>query len=121
MSRRPFTDPTLAAQATTRRRRSRRASKSEQLIHRLLLAWLLLLGALLLTQVLPFPGSARLGYWLIVAVALGSPVVALLLLWWVGLGLRDAYHRLRVLRRAAKWSRPAPSDAWLEEWPSGPR
>lgn len=114
MSRRPFTDPTLAAQATTRRRQPRRASKSEQLIHRLLLAWLLL-GALLLTQVLPFPGSARLGYWLIVAVALGSPVVALLLLWWVGLGLRDAYHRLRVMRRAAKWSRPAPSDAWLEE------
>lgn len=116
MSRHPFIDPILATQATPRRR-LRRASKSERLIYRLLLSWLLLLGALLLTQVFPFPGSARLGYGLLVAVALGSPVVALLLLWWVGLGLRDAYHRLRVLRRAAKWRRQSPSDDWLaQEW-----
>ena len=76
----------------------------------------------MLTQAFPFPGSARLGYWLLVAVALGIPVVGLLLLWWVGLGLRDAYYRLRVLRRAAKWKRKEPSDDWMEqEWIRRPR
>ncbi len=114
MSRRPFSDPILATPATPRRW-PRQTSKSERLIRRLLLAWLLLLGALLLTQAFPFPGSARLGYGMLVAVALGSPVAALLLLWWVAIGLRDAYHRLRVLRRAAKWYCQAPSDDWLNE------
>ena len=97
-------------------------SKSERIIRRLLLAWLLLLGGVLLTQAFPFPGSTRLGYWLLVAVALGSPVVAGLILWLMGLRLREAFHRLRVLRRAAKWKRKERSDAWaLEDWTGQPR
>lgn len=115
MSRRSLNYSVLVTRFANRNRRRRPDPKSERLIRRLLLAWLLLLGGTLLTQVFPFPGSARLGYGLVVAVALGSPVVGLLLLWWVGLGLRDAYYRLRMLRRAAKWRRQAPSDAWLEE------
>ncbi len=80
-------------------------TRSERVIYSLLIAWLLLLGGVLLTQVHPFSGSARLGYWLLVVVALGSPVVALLLLWLMGLRLWEAFSRLRVLRRAAKWKR----------------
>jgi len=81
-------------------------------MRRLLLAWLLLLAGVLLTQVRPFSGSVRLGYWLLVVVALGSPVVALLLLWLTGLRLREAFYRLRVLRRAAKWKRKLPLGSW---------
>ena len=122
MSRRPFNHSVLATRLAARHRRRRPERKSERLIRRLLLAWLLLLGGTLLTQAFPFPGSAQLGYGLVVAVALGSPVVGLLLLWWVVLGLYDAYYRLRVLRRAAKWSRQVPSDAWMdEEWTRSPR
>ncbi len=87
-------------------------AKSERIIRRLLLAWLLLLAGVLLTQVRPFLGGARLGYWLLVVVALGSPVVALLLLWLMGLRLREAFYRLRVLRRAAKWKRKLPLGSW---------
>ncbi len=87
--------------------------KSERVIRRLLLAWLLPLAGVLLMQVRPFSGSARLGYWLLVVVALGSPVVALLLLWLMGLRLREAFYRLRVLRRAAKWKRKVPRSSWL--------
>lgn len=82
------------------------------MIRKLLLAWLLLLGALLLTQVLPPPAGARLGYGLVWVVALCSPVVALLILWLVGLRIREALHRLRVLRRAAKWKRQQPLPPW---------
>jgi hypothetical protein len=87
-------------------------AKSERIIRRLLLVWLLLLAGVLLTQVYPFSGSARLGYWLLVVVALGSPVVALLLLWLIGLRLREAFYRVRVLRRAARWKRKAPLGFW---------
>lgn len=86
--------------------------KSERVIRRLLIIWLLLLGGVLLTQVHPFPGSTRLGYWLLVAVALGSPAVALLLLWLMGLRLREVLHRLRALRRAARWKREKPAASW---------
>ena len=72
------------------------------MIHKLLLAWVLLLGASLLTQVFPFSGSARLGYWFLLVVALTSPVVIVLLFFVVVLGLREAFYRLRVLRRAVK-------------------
>lgn len=83
----------------------------ERLIHRLLLVWLVLLGSLLLSQRLA-PG---LSHGLLVAVACGSPLVVLLLLWRVALGLRDAVRRLLVLRRAAKWrwKKPDPGQ-WLE-------
>ncbi|NML67132.1 hypothetical protein HHL22_18155 [Hymenobacter sp. RP-2-7] len=115
MPRPPFTPASVAVQVAARNRRRGRQSKSERVIHRLLLAWVLLLGGLLLLQAYPFPGSAQLSYWLVVAVALGSPVVAGLLLWLAGLGLRSAYHQLRVLRRAAQWTRQEPSDEWLNE------
>ncbi len=87
-------------------------TKSERVIRRILLVWLLLLAGVLLTQVRPFLGSAWLGYWLLVVVALGSPVVALLLLLLMGLRLREAFYRLRVLRRAAKWKRKVPCGSW---------
>lgn len=97
-------------------------SKSERLIRRLLLAWLLLLGSIWLTQVVPFPGSTRLSYWLVLAVAVSCPLVAGLLLWLMGLHLREVLHRVRVLRRAAKWKRKPPCDAWFEEdWTGKPR
>jgi hypothetical protein len=97
--------------------------KSEPIIRRLLIAWLLLLGGALLTQAFPFPGSTRLGYWLVVAVALGSPVVALLLFWLMGQDLRRFFYRLRVLRRAAKWKRTEPpTSSWFkQEWTGHPR
>ncbi len=84
----------------------------ERIICKLLLTWVVLLGACLLTQVFPFSGSARLGYWLLLVVALTSPVVVLLLFWRVGLGLREAFYRLRVLRRAARWKRKEPRAPW---------
>jgi len=87
----------------------------ERMMHRLLLAWALLWGAGILTQVLPFPGSARLGYWLFGVVALTSPVVLVLLFLHVALGLRAVLYRLRVLRRAVKWQRKAPRTRWPEE------
>jgi hypothetical protein len=89
----------------------------ERIIYRLLLAWVLLLGAIILTQVLPFPGSAQLGYWLLLVVALTSPVVVVLLFLHVVWGLRTAFYRLRVLRRAARWTRKEPPTPWPgEEW-----
>ena len=75
----------------------------ERIIRKLLLAWLVLLGTLLLAQVVPLPGGAGLSYGLIWVVALTSPVAALLILWLMGFRLREALHRLRVLRRAARW------------------
>ena len=87
------------------------STKSERVIRRLLSTWLLLLAGVLLTQVRSFSGSPRLGYWLLVVVALGSPIVALLLLWLMGLRLRETFYRLRVLRRAAKWKRKAPASS----------
>jgi len=89
----------------------------ERIIHRLLLAWVLLLSTVILTQVLPFPGSARLGYWLFWVVALTSPVVVVLLFLHVVRGLRAAFYRLRVLWRAARWKRKEPPTPWPgEEW-----
>gem|GEM_PF-5181613 len=86
----------------------------ERIIRKLLLAWLLLLGALLLTQVLPLPAGARLGYGLVWVVALTSPVVALLILWLLGLRMREILHRLRVLWRARYWRRRrAADDRWI--------
>lgn len=120
MSHRPVNHSLLGTRFAARNWRHQYGAKSEPLIRRLLLAWLLPLGGVLLTQALPFPGSARLGYWLMVVVALGSPVVILLLLWVVALGLLNAFYRLRVLRRAARWKRPAPPTAWFEEGWTGP-
>ena len=81
----------------------------EPTIRRLLLAWLALLAALLLSQQL----ALRLSDGLLVAVTVGSPVVAGLLLRPVAFGLREAIHRWRVLRQAANWKRPRPTD---DEW-----
>jgi hypothetical protein len=84
----------------------------ERLIPRLLLAWLVLLAALLLSERL----APHLRYGLLVAVACGSPVVVVLLLWRVVLGLREAWRRFQVLRRAAKWRREKPgSREWMAE------
>jgi hypothetical protein len=88
-----------------------------QIIRKLLIAWLLLLGALLLTQALPLPAGARLGYGLMWVVALTSPVAAGLLLWLAAVRLRMALYRLRVLRRAARWKGQAPPTPCIrEEW-----
>jgi CBS-domain-containing membrane protein len=87
----------------------------ERMMHRLLLAWALLWGACILTQVLPFPVSARLGYWFFLVVVLTSPVVLVLVFLHVVLGLREAFYRLRVLRRAVKWKRKEPRTRWPEE------
>jgi hypothetical protein len=78
------------------------------LIRRLLLAWLSLLAALLLSQRF----APSLGYGLMLAVAAGCPVVAGLLLWVMWLRLREAWRRAQVLRRTARWKRPKPS-----QWP----
>ena len=87
----------------------------ERIIRKLLLAWLLLLGALLLTQVLPLPGGAQLSLGLVWVVALTSPVVALLILWLLGIRLRETLHRARVLWRARHWRRKRPADdSWLD-------
>ena len=74
---------------------------------------MLLLGASLLTQVFPFPGMVRLGYWFLLVAALTSPVVIVLLL--VVLELREAFYRLRVRRRAVKWKRKEPRASWTGE------
>jgi hypothetical protein len=71
------------------------------LIRRLLLAWFALLAALLLSQRL----APSWSYGLLMAVALGCPVVAGLLLRWAGQGLHQAWRRAQVLRRAARWKR----------------
>jgi hypothetical protein len=85
----------------------------ERIIRKLLLAWLLLLGALLLTQELP--GGARLGYGLAWVVMLTSPVVALLILWLLGLMMRETLHRMRVLWRARHWRRKREADdRWMD-------
>ncbi|MBO2010871.1 hypothetical protein [Hymenobacter negativus] len=68
---------------------------------RFLVLWLALLAALLLSQY----AVPNLSYGLLLAMAVGCPVVAGLLLWWVGLGLRQAWHRARALRQAARWKR----------------
>ncbi|MFD1874892.1 hypothetical protein ACFSDX_20830 [Hymenobacter bucti] len=39
----------------------------------------------------------------------------MLLLLFVVLGLREALHRLRVLRRARKWKRMEPRAPWIGE------
>jgi hypothetical protein len=83
----------------------------ERLIHRLLLVWLALLAGLLLSQQF----APRLSYGLLVAVAFGSPVVVVLLLGRVVLGLRQAWHRALVLRRAGRWRREKPDNRnWME-------
>jgi fatty acid desaturase len=74
----------------------------ERTIRYLLLAWLLLVGGVLLSQSL---GHSRLAYGLLVTVAWGSPAVVALL-WVVWQGLRGSFRRLQVLRRAAKWKWP---------------
>lgn len=85
----------------------------ERIIRKLLLTWLLLLGALLLMQVLP--GGAQLGLGLVWVVALTSPIVALLILWLLGIRLRETLHRVRVLWRARHWRRKRPADdSWLD-------
>ena len=117
MLRRPFSDPSWTAQSATRRRRPERDAKSKRLVNRLFLGWLALLGGVLLTQACPFPGSTQIGCWLLAALALGIPLVALLMLWLMSLELREAFQRIRVLRRAAKWKPKELSTAWLEqEW-----
>jgi uncharacterized integral membrane protein len=113
MSEFPIT-PTNSSPVVANTRKSRRM---ERIIHRLLLAWVLLLGAVIGTQVLPFSGSARLGYGLFWVVALTSPIVVVLLSLHVARGLRAAFYRVRVLRRAAKWTRKEPPTPWSgEEW-----
>jgi hypothetical protein len=93
----------------------------ERIIRKCLLAWLLLLGAQLLTQVLPLPGGAQLGYGLVWMVILTSPLVALLIVWLLGLMIRETLHRLRVLRRATKWKRNLPLLYWNgEDWVEKP-
>ncbi|MGI4871835.1 MAG: hypothetical protein ACRYFX_11740 [Janthinobacterium lividum] len=75
---------------------------SEHTTRRLLAAWLLVLGGVLLVQHL---GWTQLAYWLLWAVALGCPVVAVLLLWLIWLRLREVWRRARVLWRAWRWRR----------------
>ena len=89
----------------------------ERLIRRFLIVWLSLLGGVLLVQQIPFSASPRLGYWLLLAVAGGSPVVVVLLLWQSLLRLRDAARRLRMVRRARQWKQPQRNenlDNWLK-------
>jgi hypothetical protein len=87
----------------------------ERIIRRLLIGWLLLLGGVLLAY---HSGYSTLAYRLFWAVAIGSPIVALLLLTHVGLGLREVWHRARVLRRARHWRRQQAADnRWMEsQW-----
>ena len=90
------------------------------IIRKLLLGWLALIGALLLMQALPLPKGAvgyvaELSYVLAWVVALTSPVAALLLIWLMLFRLREALHRLRVLRRAAKWKWKRPAANWPEK------
>ncbi|WP_022822867.1 hypothetical protein [Hymenobacter norwichensis] len=83
----------------------------ERIIRLLLIGWLLLLGGVLLAY---HYGYSLLAYRLLWAVAIGSPAVVLALLVRVGLGLRDAWHRVRVLRRARRWRRrQQPNDQWM--------
>lgn len=88
----------------------------ERIIRRLLLIWLLLLAGVLVAQHF---GYVLLAYWLLWAVAIGSPVVVALLLALVALGLRDAWRRLRVLHRARHWRRKEatqrPDGWWMEK------
>lgn len=82
---------------------------------KLLIVWLL--AALLLTSALPFSGMAGLGRGLLLAVAITSPLVVWLLLSFVVRGLREAFCRWRVLRRARKWKRKEPLTPWTgQEW-----
>jgi hypothetical protein len=74
----------------------------ERLPRCLLLVWLGLLGGVLLSQAL---GHTRLACGLLVAVAYGIPVVVGVLLRFVWRGLRTSFHRLQVLRRAARWKK----------------
>jgi hypothetical protein len=87
----------------------------ERLIRRLLALWLLLIGGMLLAY---HCGYSTLAYFLIWAVAIGSPVAGLLLLAHVVLGLREAWHRVRVLRRARHWQPKRKVDnRWMDtQW-----
>ena len=83
----------------------------EQTIRRLLLVWLGLLTGVVLAYRY---GYDRLAYWLLWMVALGSPVVALMIGWLLVLQLRDLWHRVRMLRRARHWQRKrATDDSWM--------
>jgi len=106
MLRQPVSNPSWAAQSATRSRRPERNAKSKRLLHRLLLGWLGLLGGVLLTQALPFPGSTHIGVWLMVATVLGLPLLMLLTLWLMSLELREAFRRVRVLPSGSPKSRP---------------
>lgn len=84
----------------------------ERTIRRLLLGWLGLLPSAALAYRY---GYDRLAYWLLWPVALGSPLVVVLLLWLLVLRLREVWHRVRVLRRARHWQRKqAPDNRWLD-------
>jgi hypothetical protein len=83
----------------------------ERIIRLLLIGWLLLLSGVLVAYHYGYP---LLAYRLLWAVAIGSPAVVLALLVRVGLGLRDAWHRVQVLRRARRWRNPQePDDRWM--------
>ncbi|WP_161599490.1 hypothetical protein [Hymenobacter nivis] len=87
----------------------------ERLIRRLLMVWLLLLGGVLLAYHL---GYSSLAYPLMWAVAIGSPIVVLLLLAHTVLGLREVWHRVQALRRARHWRRkPKADNRWMDtQW-----
>jgi fumarate reductase subunit D len=90
----------------------------ECLIRKSLLAWVLLLGALLLTQVLPLPRAVEVGYALVWVVMFTSPLAGVLILGLVVMRLREARHRLRVLRRARHWHRrQEASGQWMDTGP----
>lgn len=58
-----------------------------------------------------------MNYWLLLVIALTSPLVVLLLFLHMVLRLRAAFYRLCVLRRAAKWKLKEPRTRWpKEEW-----
>ena len=81
----------------------------ERIIRRLLIGWLLWLSGVLLAY---HYGYSLLAYRLLWAVAIGSPVVGVLLLARVVLGLCDAWRRVRVLRRARHWRHKQEADNW---------
>ncbi|MGI4865179.1 MAG: hypothetical protein ACRYFZ_14755 [Janthinobacterium lividum] len=84
----------------------------ERTIRRLLLGWLGLLASVVLAYRY---GYARPAYWLLWLVALGSPLVVVMLGWLLVLRLREVWHRVRVLWRARHWRRKrAPDYRWLD-------
>jgi hypothetical protein len=91
----------------------------ERTIRRVCIAWLGAIGGAVLTQQVCFPGSRYLGYGFLVAAVGGIPVVMAGNLWLAGVELRDAWWRMRVLRRATKWKWPQRrehANDWLKEW-----